>query len=64
MVKIETFNFPIDLVSLGKEEDKQDVCTEKPSNSLSQAWIDTENGEITLLVDKEKVNSISTKAYN
>ena len=40
---------------LGKEEDKQVVSTEKPSNALSRAWIDTENGEMTLLVGKEKV---------
>ena len=55
MVEIDKFNFPIDLAILGKEENKQVVSTEKPSNALSRAWIDTENGEMTLLVDKEKV---------
>ena len=55
IVEIDRFNFPIDLVILGKEEDKQVVSTKKPSNTLSRAWIDIENGEMTLLVDKEKV---------
>ena len=40
---------------LGKGEDKQVVSIEKPSNALSQAWIDTQYGEMTLLVGKEKV---------
>ena len=55
LVRIDKFNFPIDFVILGKEEDKQVVSTKKPSNALSRAWIDTENGEMTLLVGKEKV---------
>ena len=52
---IDKFNFPIDLVILGNEEDKQVVSIEIPSNALSRSWIDTENGEMTLLVGKEKV---------
>ena len=28
---------------------------DKPSNALSQAWIDIENGEMALLVGKKKV---------
>ena len=55
LVGIDKFNFPIDLVILGNEENKQAVSTKRPFNALSRAWIDTENGEMTLLVGKEKV---------
>ena len=55
MVEINKFGFPIDLVTLGKEEDIQALSKEKPSNALSRAWIDVKHGEMTLLVDKEKV---------
>ena len=55
LVGIDKFNFPIVLVIVGKEEDKQVVFTRKPSIAFSQAWIDTENGEMALLVGKEKV---------
>ena len=55
LVKIEKFNFPIDLEILGKEGDKQVVSIGRPSNALNQAWIDTKNGEMTLLVGKKKV---------
>ena len=47
MVEIDKFHFPMDLVILGKEENKQAVSIEKPSNALSRAWIDTENREMT-----------------
>ena len=40
---------------LGTEEDKQAISIGRPSNALSRAWIDTKNGEMTLLVGKEKV---------
>ena len=40
---------------LGNEENKQAVSTKRPFNALSRAWIDTVNGEMTLLVGKEKV---------
>ena len=55
MVGIDKYNVSIDLVILGKEEDKQVVSKEKPFGALSRAWIDTENGEMTLLVVKENV---------
>ena len=55
LVEVDKFNFPIDLVILGREEDNQDLAKGRPSNALSQAWIDTEYGEMTLLVGKEKV---------
>ena len=55
LVGIDKFNFPINLVILGNEEDKQVVSTGRHSNALSRAWIDIENGEMTLLVGKEKV---------
>ena len=40
---------------MGREEDNQASSKGRPSNALSQAWIDTEYGEMTLLVGKEKV---------
>ena len=55
LVGIDKFNFPIDLVALGIEEDKQVSYIGKPSNATSQAWIDVEHGEMTLLVGKERV---------
>ena len=55
LVGIDKFNFPIDLVTLGRGEDNQAAAKGRPSNALSQAWIDIEYGEITLLVGKEKV---------
>ena len=64
MLRIDKFNFPIELVTLGRKEDNQTSAKGRPSNALSQAWIDTEYGEMTLLVGKEKCISISTKAYN
>ena len=52
MVGIDRFNFPINLLTLSIEENQQ---LEKSSKSKSQAWMDIENGEMTLLVGKEKV---------
>ena len=40
---------------LGTEEDKQAISIGRSSNALSRASIDTKNGEMTLLVGKEKV---------
>ena len=37
------------------EDDQQVSSIGTPSNATSQAWIDVEHGEITLLVGKEKV---------
>ena len=55
LVRIEKFNFPIDFVTLGMEADQQVSSIGRPSNTTSQAWIDVEHGEITLLVGREKV---------
>ena len=41
LVWIDKFNFPIELVTLGREEDNQTSAKGRPSNALSQAWIDT-----------------------
>ena len=42
-------------MTLGMEEDQQVSSIGRPSNATSQAWIDLEHGEMTLLVGKEKV---------
>ena len=55
LIEIDKFNLPINLVTLGREEDNQASTKGRPSNALSQAWIDIAYGEITLLVGKEKV---------
>ena len=55
LVRIDKFNFPIDFVTLGMEEDQQVSSIGRPSNATSQAWIDVEHGEMTLLFGKEKV---------
>ena len=55
LVGIDKFNFPIDFMTLGMEEDRQVSYIGKPSNATSQVWIDVEHGEMTLLVGKEKV---------
>ena len=55
LVGIDKFNFSIDLVTLGMEKENQTSAKGRPSNALSQAWIGTKYGEMTLLVGKEKV---------
>ena len=52
---IDKFNFQIDIVTLGMEEGRQASSIGIPSNATSQAWIDIEHGEMTLLVGEEKV---------
>ena len=42
-------------MTLGMEEDQQMSSIGTPSKAISQAWIDVEHGEMTLLVGKEKV---------
>ena len=54
-VGIDKFNFPIDFVTMGMEEDQQGSSIGITSNVISQAWIDIEHGEMTLLVGEEKV---------
>ena len=55
LVGIHKFNFHIDLVTLGMEEDQQVSSIRRPSNAPSQAWIHIEHGGMTLLVGKEKL---------
>ena len=56
LVKIDTFTFPMDLVTWGIERDLQNsYILRRPLPSSSQAWIDINKGEFTLLVLKEKV---------
>ena len=55
LVGIDKFYFPIDFVTLGMEEDQQVSSIGRPSNATSQAWIDIEHGEMTLLIGKEKL---------
>ena len=42
-------------LTLGMEEDQQASSIGRPSNATSQAWIDVEHREMTVLVGKEKV---------
>ena len=55
LVGIDKLNFPIDFVNFGMEENQQVSSIGTPSNATSQAWINVEHGEMTLLVGKEKV---------
>ena len=61
-VGIDSFNFPIDIVTLGIEENQQVSSSGKSSKSKSQAWIDTKNMAMTLLVGQEKVKINLTKS--
>ena len=55
LVKIDTFTFPMDLVTWGIEGDLQNShILRRPLLSSSQAWIDINKGELTLLVGEEK----------
>ena len=51
-VKIDTFTFPMDFVTWGIEGDSH--ILRRPLLSSSQAWIDINKGELTLLVGEEK----------
>ena len=55
LVRIDKFNFPIDCVTVGMEEEPQVSFMATPSTATSQAWIDVKHEEMTLLVGKEKV---------
>ena len=50
-VKIDTFTFPMDFVTWGIEGDSH--ILRRPLLSSSQAWIDINKGELTLLVGEE-----------
>ena len=55
LVKIDTFTFPMDFVTWGIEGDLQNShILKRPLLSSSQAWIDINKGELTLLVGEEK----------
>ena len=55
LVKIDTFTFPMDFVTWGIEGDLQNShIRRRPLLSSSQAWIDINKGELTLLVGEEK----------
>ena len=55
LVKIDTFTFPMDFVVWGIEGDLKNLKILKiPLPSSSQAWIDINKGELTLLVGEEK----------
>ena len=55
LVKIDTFKFLMDLVTWGIEGDLQNsYILRRPLPSSSQAWIDINKGELTLLVGEEK----------
>ena len=54
LVGIDKFNFPIDLVTLGMEEEQHVTATVTFSTAPSQAWIDVKHREMTLL-GKEKL---------
>ena len=57
LVKIDTFTFPLDFVTSGIEGDLQNShILRRPLPSSSQAWIDINKGEFTLLVGEEKAN--------
>ena len=54
LVKIDTFTFPMDFFTWGIEEDLQNYhILRRPLLSSSQAWIDINKGELTLLVAEE-----------
>ena len=55
LVKIDTFTFPLDFVTWGIEGDLQNShILRRPLLSSSQAWIDINKEELTLLVGEEK----------
>ena len=55
LVKIGTFTFPMDFVAWGIEGDLKHLkILKRPLPSSSQAWIDINKGELTLLVGEEK----------
>ena len=55
LVKIDTFTFPMDFVTWGIEGDLQNShILKRPLLSSSQAWIDINKEELTLLVGEEK----------
>ena len=55
LVNIDTFTFPMDFVAWGIKGDLKNLkILRRPLLSSSQAWIDINKGELTLLVGEEK----------
>ena len=55
LVKIDTFTFPMGFVAWGIKGDLKNLkILRRPLLSSSQAWIDINKGELTLLVGEEK----------
>ena len=55
LMKIDTFTFPLDFVAWGIKGDLKNLkILIRPLLSSSQAWIDINKGELTLLVGEEK----------
>ena len=55
LVNIDTFTFPIDFVTWGIKGDLQNShILRRPLPFSSQAWIDINKGELTLLMGEEK----------
>ena len=55
LVKIDTFTFPMDFMAWGIKGDLKNLkILRRPLLSSSQAWIDINKGELTLLVGEEK----------
>ena len=55
LLKIDTFTFPLDFVAWGIKGDLNFFkILRRPLLSSSQAWIDINKGELTLLMGKEK----------
>ena len=55
LVKVEDFNFPINYLTFGMEEDRLVSFIERSSIAKIQVWIDAQHGEMTLLVGEEKM---------
>ena len=55
LVGVEDFNFPIESLTFGMDENQKVSFIEKPSFSISQVRIDAEHGEMTLLVGEKKI---------
>lgn len=59
------FTFPNDFMTQDLEWDwHTPLIFERPFPSMSQAYIDFRNGELTLLMDKEYVKFTSTKKHH
>ena len=50
LVRIEKYNFPINYVTMGMEEEQQMSFRGTLSTATSQAWIDGKHWQLTLLV--------------